>query len=451
MRKRLLSVLPVFCMALALLPGTAWASDAFGTCGDGVAWSYSDGALTIQGTGPMNDYGWDDDLNYVAPPWSDYRGEIHTVRIGDGVTSIGRFAFEEYGSLAGVTIPDSVTAIGDFAFNGCGSLADVNIPHSVATIGQYAFQMCGSLTGVTVPDSVTVIGRGAFSGSGLMSVIIPGGVETVDVDAFSWCESLTGVAIPHSVTTIGDRAFYGCGNLTDVYYGGSKSQWKKIAVGKMNMPLLNADIHYNSTPDFIEPKVPDKPETPSVPAFTDVPGWCADAVDWAVNRTVTDGVGDNRFAPDTQCTHAAILTFLWRADGKPASAAQLPNGAADGQWYSDALRWAVEKGMIGDSFHAGGYCTRADAMKYIWQAFGSKSPTGAGSGFTDVSADADYAAAVSWAVELGITEGTGGGRFSPDTVCNRGHIVTFLYRAYVPEARLGQVTESPEPPMPRTA
>lgn len=163
--------------------------------------------------------------------------------------------------------------------------------------------------------------------------------------------------------------------------------------------------------------------------FTDVPTgeWYTDPVAWAVQEKIAMGATDTTFAPSQDCSHIQILTFLWRAAGKPESTAAAPV-ALEGD-YDGAIRWATEKGMIGEAFEPHNPCTRAEAMYYIWQAFDK--PSAEASSFTDVDANADYAGAVSWAVEKKVTAGTGDGTtFSPDEICTRGHIVTFLKRAY---------------------
>ena len=103
--------------------------------------------------------------------------------------------------------------------------------------------------------------------------------------------------------------------------------------------------------------------------------------------------------------------------------------------HHDAVR-VMGKGIIGEDFDENKDCTRATAVSYIWQAFDK--PEAYKSEFKDVAEDADYAAAVDWAVANGITNGTDleAGEFSPDDTCTRGQIVTFLHRAYVEEARL---------------
>lgn len=178
-------------------------------------------------------------------------------------------------------------------------------------------------------------------------------------------------------------------------------------------------------------------------SFADVAAnqFYAKAVNWAVSTGVTTGTSGNRFSPNQQCTHAEILTFLWRAAGKPKSAQyNVPSWISVPSKYSyaaDAAAWASSKGMLDNLNSYGGLgapCTRAQAMEYIWRAFGT--PGTSGNRFSDVPSGAIYAKAVSWAVSSGISNGTSSTAFSPNTVCTRGHIVTFLHRAYVPSARL---------------
>lgn len=172
-------------------------------------------------------------------------------------------------------------------------------------------------------------------------------------------------------------------------------------------------------------------ETKQELPFTDVPAssWYHDSVYWALETEITNGTGTNppTFSPLRDCKQVEILAFLWRANNQPASSARLPFTPKN-SWAEGALRWAVEKGMIDASFDEDAPCTRATAVKFIWQAAGS--PSASGGGFTDVPAGADYAQAVAWAVGREITNGTGNNTFSPNKTCNRAEIVTFLYRAY---------------------
>ena len=171
--------------------------------------------------------------------------------------------------------------------------------------------------------------------------------------------------------------------------------------------------------------------------FTDVPDheWYAAAASWGAEKGYVLGHGDGTFGPNDNCTHIQILTFLWRAAGwqsAPQAPVAMDPNVPD---YQSAANWAYDKGLITGNFDPKASCTRADAVTYIWKAFGSKSAPA--SSFTDVPAGADYAKAVDWAVANGVTAGDEDGTvFSPDKVCTRGHIVTFLHRAYVPEVRV---------------
>ena len=233
-----------------------------GSCGENVTWTLDgNGTLTISGMGDM-----DNDVYFYR------KGNIKTVIIEPGVTSIGDGAFFNCTGLTSVTIPDSVTRIGYSAFEGCTGLTSVTIPDSVTSIGDSAFFYCTGLTSVTISDSVTSIGRAAFSVcAGLTSVTIGNSVTSIGVSAFAGCEGLTSVTIPDSVTSIGGGAFrgctgltsvtipdsvtsigyvafYGCDLLTDVYYSGSEAQWSRIAIKSANDPLLSATIHYSYIP-----------------------------------------------------------------------------------------------------------------------------------------------------------------------------------------------------------
>ena len=167
--------------------------------------------------------------------------------------------------------------------------------------------------------------------------------------------------------------------------------------------------------------------------FTDVKegDYFYEPVLWAVEKEITTGTTDTTFTPERDCTVSEILTFLWRAAGSPEAAIENPyTDGTENAWYAGAAIWAHEKGMVtGETFPADEPCTRASTAVYLWQAAGSPEAEKAAE-FTDVAADADYAAAVAWAVENAVTTGTSETTFSPDSTCTRGQIATFLYRAF---------------------
>lgn len=158
-----------------------------------------------------------------------------------------------------------------------------------------------------------------------------------------------------------------------------------------------------------------------------------DAVKWAVNKGITNGVSETLFGPDQACTRAQIVTFLWRAAGspEPKSGSSFADVAADA-YYAKAVAWAVEngitKGTSETTFHPDKTCTRAQGVTFLYRALGKLAAAQAG--FTDVAADSYYADAVNWAAENGVTKGISETLFGPDGSCTRAQIVTFLYRAY---------------------
>ena len=174
---------------------------------------------------------------------------------------------------------------------------------------------------------------------------------------------------------------------------------------------------------------------PQTGVFVDVAegSYYEEAIDWAVEKGITNGVSSNMFAPNDPCTRAQIVTFLWRAAGSPApkSMSSFTDVPADA-FYAKAVAWAVENGITsgtGESkFSPNATCTRAQAVTFLYRASGSPAVSGSAE-FSDVSATAFYADAVAWAAKKGITTGIGGGLFGSDNDCTRGQIVTFLWRA----------------------
>ena len=194
-----------------------------GTCGgegDGsnLAWTLesegmfdNNATLRITGTGTMAAYD-----EFEPAPWNSSRVSIQSVIIGEGVTSIGDYAFYECSNLASATVPESVTSIGAHAFSGCRSLT-LTIPENVTRIGEYAFYGCQKLTSAVIPEGVTSIGDFTFYGCHkLATLVIPKSVTSIGNYAFQSCRSLASVTIPEGVTSIGNFAFMQCEKLASV-------------------------------------------------------------------------------------------------------------------------------------------------------------------------------------------------------------------------------------------
>lgn len=158
-----------------------------------------------------------------------------------------------------------------------------------------------------------------------------------------------------------------------------------------------------------------------------------DAVAWAVENGITSGTSDTTFTPDMTCTRAQVVTFLWRANGSPApkTASNPFVDVAANSYYYDAVLWAVEQGIASGTsattFAPDMSCTRTQMATFLWRAEGSPATSGSNP-FVDVVNGAYYANAVLWAAQNGVTNGTSATTFAPDMVCTRAQIVTFLYR-----------------------
>ena len=159
-----------------------------------------------------------------------------------------------------------------------------------------------------------------------------------------------------------------------------------------------------------------------------------EAVKWAQKKGITGGIGNDLFGPNQPCTRAQIATFLWRAAGSPepknmSSFSDVPTDS----YYAKAVAWAVENGITagtGDGkFSPNAPCTRAQSVTFLYRASGSPAVSDSAV-FGDVAANAFYADAVAWAVANDVTNGTTSSTFSPDNGCTRAQIVTFLYRAF---------------------
>ncbi len=170
--------------------------------------------------------------------------------------------------------------------------------------------------------------------------------------------------------------------------------------------------------------------------FKDVPAgaFYADAVAWAVANGVTAGTSPTTFSPDAGCTRGQVVTFLWRAAGSPEPAGTknpFKDVKGDDYFYK-AVIWAVEKnvtsGTSATTFSPNDVCTRGQIATFLWRSNGEPVPKDSMNPFSDVKTGDYFYKAVLWAVGQGITLGTDAKHFSPYSTCTRGQVVTFLYR-----------------------
>lgn len=166
-----------------------------GSCGNDLTWAFNaeTGILAISGTGAMTDY------SYSNQPWYSYRGKITYIKINEGVTSIGKYAFYDvgnYNAVLTVSIANSVTEIKDYAFKYCRYLESISIPGSVVNIGKSAFDECYKLKKVILNNGLKIIGDNAWSYCrDLESITIPQSVISIGHVPFSMCESLKSISV----------------------------------------------------------------------------------------------------------------------------------------------------------------------------------------------------------------------------------------------------------------
>jgi hypothetical protein len=181
---------------------------------------------------------------------------------------------------------------------------------------------------------------------------------------------------------------------------------------------------------------PTTPDDGPVGGFSDVQAddYFADSVLWAAQNRIVLGTDSTHFSPHQACTRAQVVAMLWRAAGAPTgygSGSSSFRDVARGSYYDSAVAWAVSRRItngIGDGqFSPDSVCTRAEAVTFLWRYSGSPFMFGT-SGFRDVPNGSFYAQAVTWASANGITTGTGANTFSPQATCTRAEFVTFLYR-----------------------
>lgn len=280
-----------------------------------------------------------------------------------------------------------------------------------------------------VNDKCTICGQAAPSYSGGSSSSDP----TYSVSTPSKTENGTVTVSPKRASkgdtvtvTVKPDSGYVLETLTVTDKNGNELTLKDKGNGKYTFTMPRSRVTIEATFAEIE-------EEPDL-FFVDVPtsAYYYDAVYWVAENGVTYGTSATTFSPDVIVSRAQMVTFLWRAHGSPAPRSSVNpfTDITSDMYYYDAVLWAVENGVTNGisatTFSPDATVTRAQAVTFQWRAAGS--PAVSGSSFADVADSAYYAGAVSWAVANGVTNGTGGSNFSPDVGVSRAQAVTFLWR-----------------------
>lgn len=283
---------------------------AGGECGKDLKWSLDyDGNLVIYGEGEMTNY----DLgNHNAKPWEDYASEIKKVIVEKGVTTIGRYSFDECKNLTTVQLPTTLKIIDSDAFNGCTALSKINLPKGLQELGSGTFAGCSSLTSLQIPATLTNLGdRGAglhtFSGSGLTSISIPASVKRMASYCFANCPNLTTVNINGSNLVIEYEAFRDCKKLSTVKMGAGVtsidysafrgcSSLKNLTIGS-NVTSIKSSAFYQCSL-LKEIVIPDKVAEIDSRSYSGTFAECTSLEKVTLGKGLLE-LGDNVFANDT--------------------------------------------------------------------------------------------------------------------------------------------------------
>ena len=277
----------------------------------------------------------------------------------------------------------------------------------------------GNYSDATETCTVSVTRRSSSAANPGNRISVPStlnGTVTVNPSTASKGETVT-------ITTKSSEG-YEIGSIEVLDKNGDSLKLKDLGNGKYSFVMPDGKVSVEA--EFVKT---------AATSFADVPAnaYFADAVKWAVDKGITNGLSDTMFGPYESCTRAQIVTFLWRAAGSPepktaVSFADVPAGS----YYAKAVAWAIENGitngMTETTFAPDATCTRGQSVTFLYRAL--KGTASGSTNFTDVQSDAFYADAINWAVANNVTNGTSNTTFSPNADCTRAEIVTFLYRAY---------------------
>ena len=395
---------------------------------------------------------------------------LSSITLPDRLSTIEYSAFKYCSALAGLIIPAGVTELQTPICFGCEKLSgiwvDVANKHyandAVGVLYSKDFSVLlecpDGLTGkYTVRDGTSRIDFGAFDGSALTEVALPDSVAVIDGLAFYGCTGLNEIVIPSGVKEIGDRAFYACENLKAVYFLGNAPE----TVGECAFQISYYDDSTDTSSDINIPGLtlyylegasgwtsptwgadayPTAVWKPS--GYFDVkPGsWYEQSVQYATEHGLMNGTGANTFEPESTMTRAMLVTVLWRYANAPKPGANPFTDVPNGKWYTDAVAWAAENGVVngvGDGkFEPDGSVTR-EQMATILYRYAQKVGIDTSkhtelSAFPDASRVSAYARApMQWIVAEGVIGGSrenGQDWLNPQGNATRAEVATILMR-----------------------
>ncbi len=431
----------------------------------------------------LGDYAIPESVTELAPYAFECRTGLTGVRIPEGVAEIGELAFYGCTALKTAVLPSSLTYVGESAFNGCTALVSACFLGDAPELGWGAFQVYDA----DANEDVNIRGLTLYYIAGKTGWTTPtygeAAYQTATWDGINVPqpshEHKYRAVVTRPTCTEGGYTTYTCRICGDQYVadpvppkghnmvldaeiaptctkpgrsiGTRCTVCKVVFLASTVLPALGhawddgtVTLRPTTVREGIRTFTCTRCEATrtepidrlqiTVP-FRDVDkdAYYAAAVEWAVAEQITNGMTADTFAPEAACTRGQIVTFLWRAAGEPT-----PRGTKNpftdirqSDYYYTAVLWAAEQGITTGTteatFSPEAGCTRGQVATFLWRSAG-RPVSGGGNPFADVGAGAFYYDAVLWAVENGITNGTGSTTFSPEDTCTRAQIVTFLYR-----------------------
>ena len=384
-------------------------------------------------------------------------GREGSYAILDTVLSLSEGSFSHCNGLTAVTIGNSISVIPNYAFSHCQSLASVKLGDNVVSIGSDAFHWCVNLTDIGFPDSLTSIGDRAFANCyALPSVYIPARTTSIGAGAFAICDSLKRISVdPENSVYASDEygVLFDKNMSTMIEYPGGRAGAYTVpssvtaiedGCGSDCLTLTALTISENvkkigreafSFSSVVTVLVPESVTTIEWGAFFDcknltIYGYSGSAVETYANTYRINFVS----LTENPCAlgHNFVNGVCTRC-GKEQTASDMFSDVKDNAYYANAVLWAVQNGITsgtGDGqFSPKKTCTREQVVSFLWKAAGSPEPEATSSPFPDVKPSKYYFKPVLWALERGITSGQSDGRFGVGKACTREQVVSFLWKA----------------------
>ena len=440
---KLTALVLALCMVLSVPVSAAEG----GSCGENVRWSFENGTLTISGTGPMEDY-----ETPEARPWDHLRGQVTSVILNEGVTTVGNWGFNGMSNTESLMLPSTLERIGLFAFIGCEKLTQLDLPQGLQSIGQQAFDGCIGLTEVTIPGTVTFLDAGIFTNcTGLKRAYLEKSITDVFVNGsalFRWCTALEEIIVEdgHCALKSIDGILYNYDDLglTLLQYPLGSSRKDLILpegtlainqFGFENARLESITFPWSFT-GFSDFALYNCQDLRTLTFKGDAPYFCDTAL-FGDTLTVRYPEGNDTWTEDMMLDYSGF-SVTWESyileEERPEPEPEFTfEDVPEDAFYEEPVSWAVSQGITNGvsatEFGPEVNCNRAQVATFLWRAAGSPEPSTTVNPFNDVKESDFFYKAVLWAVEEGVTNGISATQFGPLALCNRAQVVTFLYRA----------------------